>query len=146
MPELVFEVVQESDGGYCAECLTESIFTAGGTWDELRQNVLEAPSAFYFDRPGPERVRLHLVRDESPVGGMKIPRDVSGVRLPDLPCRKWQNSKVHQVGSHIILETSEPTHHGIAIPDHHPLRLGTFHAIHRAVARHKAVDAILAGS
>jgi len=30
----------------------------------LRKNVLEATSAFYFDRPGPERVRLHLVRDE----------------------------------------------------------------------------------
>jgi hypothetical protein len=27
MAELVFEVVQESDGGYCAECLTESIFS-----------------------------------------------------------------------------------------------------------------------
>jgi hypothetical protein len=27
MPELVFEVVQEADGGYCAECLTENIFT-----------------------------------------------------------------------------------------------------------------------
>jgi hypothetical protein len=64
MPELVFEVVQESDGGYCAECLTESIFTEGNTWDELRKNVLEATSAFYFDRPRPERVRLHLVRDE----------------------------------------------------------------------------------
>ena len=25
MTELVFEVVQEADGGYCAECLTESI-------------------------------------------------------------------------------------------------------------------------
>ena len=64
MPELVFEVVQESDGGYCAECLTESIFTEGSTWEELRKNVLEATAAFYFDRPRPERVRLHLVRDE----------------------------------------------------------------------------------
>ena len=25
MPDLVFEVVQEADGGYCAECLTENI-------------------------------------------------------------------------------------------------------------------------
>ena len=50
--ELVFEVVQEPDGGYCAECLTESIFTEGDTWDELRKNVLEATSAFFFDRPG----------------------------------------------------------------------------------------------
>ncbi len=64
MAELVFEVSQESDGGYCAECLTESIFTEGDTWDELRKNVLEATSAFFFDRPRPERVRLHLVRDE----------------------------------------------------------------------------------
>ena len=52
MTELVFEVVQESDGGYCAECLTENIFTQGGTWDELRKNVLEAVGAFFFDRAG----------------------------------------------------------------------------------------------
>jgi hypothetical protein len=64
MPELVFEVVQEADGGYCAECLTESIFTQGDTWDELRKNVLEATIAFHFDRPQPDRIRLHLVRDE----------------------------------------------------------------------------------
>ncbi len=42
MPELVFAVIQEADGGYCAECLTENIFTEGDTWDELRKNVLEA--------------------------------------------------------------------------------------------------------
>jgi hypothetical protein len=64
MSELVFEVVQEPDGGYCAECLTESIFTEASTWDELRRNVLEATSAFYFDGLRPERIRLHLVRDE----------------------------------------------------------------------------------
>jgi hypothetical protein len=64
MSELVFEVVQEPDGGYCAECLTESIFTEADTWDELRQNVLAATAAFFFDRPRPDRVRLRLVRDE----------------------------------------------------------------------------------
>jgi predicted RNase H-like HicB family nuclease len=64
MPELVFEVVQESDGGYCAECLTENIFTQAETWDELRQNVREAVAAFVFDQPVPAQVRLHLVRDE----------------------------------------------------------------------------------
>jgi hypothetical protein len=65
MAELVFEVTQESDGGYCAECLTESIVTEADTWDELRKNVLEATSAFFFDRPRPAQVRLHLVRDET---------------------------------------------------------------------------------
>jgi hypothetical protein len=49
MPELVFEVVQEEDGGYCAECLTENIFTEGDTWEQLRHNVLEATSAFFLE-------------------------------------------------------------------------------------------------
>jgi hypothetical protein len=65
MPELVFEVVQEADGGYCAECLTENIFTEGDTWEALRKNVVEATAAFFFDRPRPERIRLRLVRDET---------------------------------------------------------------------------------
>jgi predicted RNase H-like HicB family nuclease len=64
MPELVFEVVQEADGGYCAECLTENIFTEGDTWEELRKNTIEATAAYFFDRPQPARIRLHLVRDE----------------------------------------------------------------------------------
>ena len=64
MNELVFEVVQEPDGGYCAECLTENIFTQANFWDELRQNVREAVIAFFFDKPIPATIRLHLVRDE----------------------------------------------------------------------------------
>lgn len=64
MAELVFEVVQETDGGYCAECLTENIVTQGETWEDLRNNVLDATAAFYFDQQKPERIRLHLVRDE----------------------------------------------------------------------------------
>jgi hypothetical protein len=62
--EIVFEITQEADGGFCAECLTESILTQGDTWDELRANVKEAVEAFYFDRPKPSGIRLHLVRDE----------------------------------------------------------------------------------
>jgi hypothetical protein len=64
MSELVFEVNQESDGGFTAEALSESIFTQSDTWDELRANVQEAVEAFYFDRPKPASIRLHLVRDE----------------------------------------------------------------------------------
>ena len=60
MAELVFEVLRESDGGYCAECLTENIFTEGDSWDELRKNVLEATAAFFFDRPKPERIAFTL--------------------------------------------------------------------------------------
>ncbi len=55
---------RDADGGFVAEALGESIFTQGDTWDALRANVREAVRAYYFDRPAPERLRLHLVRDE----------------------------------------------------------------------------------
>jgi hypothetical protein len=65
MNELVFEVTQENDGGFSAECLSENIFTQADTWDALRHNAIEAVRAFFFDQPKvPRRVRLHLVRDE----------------------------------------------------------------------------------
>jgi len=64
MNEIVFQVTQESDGGYVAECLSEDIFTQGDTWEELRANVKEAIAGFFFDRPKPASIRLHLVRDE----------------------------------------------------------------------------------
>ncbi len=62
--ELVFSVTQEADGGFVAECLSHDIFTQADTWEELRANVREAVSAFFFDQPGPRGIRLHLVRDE----------------------------------------------------------------------------------
>src|SRR5437016_11645410 len=66
MSELVFEVVQEADGGFCAECLSDTIVTEGDTWQELRRNAQEVVRAFYFDQPEklPARIRLHLVPDE----------------------------------------------------------------------------------
>jgi predicted RNase H-like HicB family nuclease len=65
MKELMFEVTQEADGGFCAECLTENIFSQGDTWEDLRRNVQEAVRAFFFDQPQTApRIRLRLVRDE----------------------------------------------------------------------------------
>jgi predicted RNase H-like HicB family nuclease len=62
--EIVFSVAQESDGGYVAECLSHDIFTQGNTWEELRKNVQEAVTVYFFDQKKPASVRLHLVRDE----------------------------------------------------------------------------------
>jgi hypothetical protein len=50
MADLVFEAVQEADGGYSAECLTENLFTQADTSDELRKNVVDAIAAFFFDQ------------------------------------------------------------------------------------------------
>ncbi len=55
-------------------------------------------------------------------------------------CRNFDYQKIHQVGSHIVLETNTPIHHRIPIPDHSPLRIGTLNAILHAVARTKGID------
>ena len=64
MSELIFEVTQEADGGFCADCLTESIFTQGDTWEQLRDNVREAVRAYYFDQPKnlPSSINASLYR------------------------------------------------------------------------------------
>ena len=62
--ELIFEVTEEADGGYVAECLTESIVTEGDTWEELRANVKDAVEGYFFDGPKPQSIRLRLVRNE----------------------------------------------------------------------------------
>jgi len=62
--DLVFEVIQEADGGYVAECLTESIVTQADTWEELRATVKDAVEGYFFDGAKPRSIRLHLVRDE----------------------------------------------------------------------------------
>ena len=71
---------------------------------------------------------------------MKLPRGLSGKDLADLLCRKWDYRLTHQEGSHIVLETDQPSHQRIAIPAHKNLRIGTLSAILRTVARHKNVD------
>jgi hypothetical protein len=57
--ELVFSVTQESDGGFVAECLTHDIFTEGDTWDQLRNNVQDAVSGYFFDQQKPSNIRLY---------------------------------------------------------------------------------------
>jgi hypothetical protein len=66
LTECIFEVIEEADGGYCAECLTESIVTEGNSWNELRANVREQCEVIISISPTswPFRIRLRLVRDE----------------------------------------------------------------------------------
>ena len=52
----------------------------------------------------------------------------------------WEYQRVHQVGSHVILQTEQPTPHRVAVPAHNPLRVGTLDAILAAIAAHKGVS------
>jgi predicted RNA binding protein YcfA (HicA-like mRNA interferase family) len=70
---------------------------------------------------------------------MRLPRDLAGRALIELLCRRWDYRIVHQVGSHVVLETEDPSPHRIVVPDHKRLRVGTLSAILRAVSAHKRV-------
>jgi hypothetical protein len=60
MHELVFNVTQEDEGGFVAVAVGESIATQGDTWNELCYMVVDATKGYFFDSPGPARVRLCL--------------------------------------------------------------------------------------
>lgn len=71
---------------------------------------------------------------------MKLPRDLSGRSLIKVLCRDLGYDEVHQVGSHVVLETEDPSHHRLVVPDHKVLRVGTLNSILRAVSNHKGIS------
>ena len=71
---------------------------------------------------------------------MKLPRDLSGVDLIRVLCKHYGYRRVHQEGSHVILETDSPRQHRLSVPNHDPLRIGTLNAILRAVAEVQGVE------
>jgi len=49
---------------------------------------------------------------------MKLPRDLSGEALIAILCKHWEYERIHQVGSHVILQTLAPSRHRISVPAH----------------------------
>jgi predicted RNA binding protein YcfA (HicA-like mRNA interferase family) len=71
---------------------------------------------------------------------MRLPRDLSGEELVRHLGKRWGYRRIHQVGSHVILQTEQPAPHRVAVPAHSPLRIGTLNAILSAIAAHKGVS------
>lgn len=63
--EIIFEVTDAEEGGYCASALGFGINTQADSLEELRTMVRDAVNC-YFDNPddAPKIIRLHFVRDE----------------------------------------------------------------------------------
>jgi predicted RNA binding protein YcfA (HicA-like mRNA interferase family) len=66
---------------------------------------------------------------------VKIPRDVSGSDLIKA-LRGLGYERVRQDGSHIRLTTQTQGVHHVTIPNHNPLRIGTFKSILKLIADH----------
>ena len=66
---------------------------------------------------------------------MKVPRDCSGLELANkLAELGYEVSR--QTGSHLRLTTHQNGEHHITIPQHDPLKVGTFSAVLNEVAKH----------
>lgn len=69
---------------------------------------------------------------------MRLSRDVSGAELAKaLKILGYQITR--QTGGHLRLTTSEKGVHHVTIPNHSPLRIGTFAAILDDIADHFAI-------
>ncbi len=66
---------------------------------------------------------------------MKTPRDVSGSQLARA-LRKLDYERIRQDGSHIRLTTLLDGEFHVTIPDHSPIKIGTFKSILKLVAVH----------
>jgi hypothetical protein len=63
--ELVFLVEEDTEGGFTARALGESIFTQADDLAALRENIRDAVICHFGDAADrPTIVRLHQVRDE----------------------------------------------------------------------------------
>lgn len=65
MKELIFEVTEdESEGGFVARALGQSIVTQAETWVALKEAVREAVHCHFDEGDAPAVIRLHRVVDE----------------------------------------------------------------------------------
>lgn len=69
---------------------------------------------------------------------MKLPRDVSADHLIRTLERHGYQT-IRQKGSHVRLRHEGPPAHTITVPLHHPLKIGTLHAILSEVAQMRSI-------
>ncbi len=64
MPEIIFLVEEDPEGGYSARALGESIFTQAEDLAELRVMVRDAVQCHFESAKRPKLIRLHIVKEE----------------------------------------------------------------------------------
>jgi predicted RNA binding protein YcfA (HicA-like mRNA interferase family) len=70
---------------------------------------------------------------------MKLPRDVSGADLVKA-LKKLGYAVTRQKSSHVRMTTQQNGQHHVTIPDHDPIRVGTFADILKDLAAHHGLQ------
>lgn len=64
--EIIFMVEEDTEGGYTAKALGQSIFTEADTLEELKKNIKDALECHFDNNEDiPEIIRLHIVKEET---------------------------------------------------------------------------------
>ena len=64
--EIIFLVEEDSEGGYTAKALGESIFTEADSLEEIKENIKNAISCHFDNEEDlPNIIRLHIVKEET---------------------------------------------------------------------------------
>ena len=63
--QINFEVTEDAQQRLCAKCEASRIQTQAESWDALRANIRQAVEACFHNRTKPERIHLHIVRDQT---------------------------------------------------------------------------------
>lgn len=71
---------------------------------------------------------------------MRTPRDVTGVELARA-LRRLGYEVTRQTGSHLRITTQQHGEHHEVVPNHSPVKIGTFRSILRNVAIHHQISA-----
>ena len=98
------------------------------TWDDLDKQIGVLS--------GGERNRLQIAAAVQRRANFLI----LGRALVAILTNRFGYHAVHQRGSHIVLETLEPSRHRVVVPDHPTICIGTLNSMLRAVAAHKGID------
>jgi hypothetical protein len=61
--EIIFVVTEETEGGYSARALGESIVTQAEDLEALKEAVRDAVLCHFDEGRAPRLIRLHLVKD-----------------------------------------------------------------------------------
>ncbi len=64
LKEVVFEISEDVQKGFCARCVTENVSMQAETWDKLRANIRQAVKSLPHGHYRPDQVQLHIVHDE----------------------------------------------------------------------------------
>lgn len=70
---------------------------------------------------------------------MKLPRDMDAPELIKA-LQRIGYRVVRQSGSHIRLQSDQPEPHALTVPNHSPLKIGTFAAILSGIAQHRGIS------